>query len=204
MTNDFLRHVGARAELASKTWGRLTFESASFTEAIDGDLVIHVGDPLPPNVPLVRIHSVCVFSEVFGSDFCDCGEQLNMAMERMMAEKAGLLFYLRMEGRGVGLCAKVAATVLEVKGTDTYQSRLAIGVDPDSRSYRGIGRYLARAGYDRVRLLTNNPAKVAEVAAEGVIVLQEGLSVDNPNQAIQDLYQTKVNKFGHSIPGFPQ
>jgi GTP cyclohydrolase II len=204
MTQDYLRYVGARAQLTSNAWGSLTFESASFTEAIDGDLVVRVGDPAPPNVPLVRIHSVCVFSEVFGSDFCDCREQLDLAMERMVAENSGLLFYLRMDGRGVGLCAKVAATAFEVDGMDTYHSRLAICVAPDARSYRGIGRYLARAGFRSVRLLTNNPTKVADLTAESVTVLPEGLSVGNPNSAIRDLYRTKVDKFGHHIPGFSQ
>src|SRR5687767_12623423 len=123
--------LGSVAKLNSRRWGPMSFEAIALTDAVDGDLVVHIGDPLIEARPLVRIHSICTFSEVFDSDSCECAAQLHMALDRMVSEGHGLIFYLRMEGRGIGLAAKTCATVLEVTGVDTYDSRVAIGVPPE-------------------------------------------------------------------------
>jgi GTP cyclohydrolase II len=120
-------------------------------------------------------------------------------MNAMVAEGGGLLFYLRMDGRGAGLAAKVAATSLEVEGMDTWRSRVHLGVNPDSRSFTPIGKYLAQRNYKAVRLLTNNPIKVRDLASEGISVQTLGIAVPHPNQQVLSLYRTKVNQFGHSI-----
>lgn len=194
--------LGSTTTLQSKIWGALTVEAASFTSAVDGDLVVHVGSPFEQPAPLVRIHSICTFSEVFDSDMCDCAEQLHMAMGRMVAEGHGLLFYLRFEARGAGLAAKVKATALEVEGMDTYDSRVAVGVEPESRDFSAVGRYLSGRGLKRVKLLTNNPKKVDDIARAGVEVIREPLVVDHPNEKVRQLLETKARRFQHLLPGF--
>ncbi|MCC7420557.1 MAG: hypothetical protein IT428_09760 [Planctomycetaceae bacterium] len=192
--------VGATASIPSRTLGELTVEAASFTDAIDGDLVVHFGKPFEQAVPLVRIHSECVFAQVLDSSLCDCADQLHMALKRIQQEEHGLLFYLRLDGRGAGLAAKVKATALEVAGEDTYESRIQIGVAPEGRQFLPIGEYLAQRGIRRVRLLTNNPDKAAGLRNVGIEVATERLIVDPCCEAVQRLYQTKRDRFHHDIP----
>jgi GTP cyclohydrolase II len=198
---DYLkRFIGSKATFPSRAWGLLTVESASFTPATDGDLIVIVGNPFGQPQPLVRIHSECVFSEVFQSELCDCAEQLHLAMGRLTQEGHGLLFYLRFDGRGEGLAAKVQATALEVSGIDTYESRLRIGVHPDSRRYSAIGAYLVERGVHSVRLLTNNPRKAQDVEDAGLAVATEPLYVSDPNAHVRKLYRSKSKRFMHSLP----
>jgi GTP cyclohydrolase II len=204
MERSYLRHVGSEAELRSKQWGKLRFESVAFTDSVDGDLVIRVGAPEAEPTPLVRIHSICTFSEVFGSDFCDCKEQLDMAMDAMVAAGSGIFVYLRMEGRGAGLCAKVAATALEVAGIDTYESRLRVGVEPDNRSYRQVGKYLKSRGVHSVVLLTKNPTKVSNLETEGIVVKRQSLRIEPQNEAVASLYRVKAQKFNHYTSGMDE
>src|SRR4030066_541725 len=96
---------------------------------------------------LVRIHSECVFAEAFDSALCDCGDQLHMALSMIKNEGHGLLFYLRLDGRGIGLSAKVMATSLEVNGGDTYESRVQLNLSPEARSFDIIGKYLNERGF---------------------------------------------------------
>lgn len=192
--------LGATASIPSHTLGELTVEAASFTDAIDGDLIVHFGKPFEQAAPLVRIHSECVFAQVLGSSLCDCAEQLHMALRRLREERHGLLFYLRLDGRGAGLAAKVKATALEVAGVDTYESRIQIGVAPEGREFSAIGRYLAQRGVRRVRLLTNNPEKAAGLRNAGLEVATERLIVEPSSEAMQRLYQTKRDRFHHDIP----
>jgi GTP cyclohydrolase II len=197
---DFLRHLGAQVRLTSRRWGPLTFEAARFSPAIDGDLVVYVGDPFSQERPLVRIHSECVFGEAFESTFCDCADQFRIAMLRLSQAGHGILFYLRLDGRGAGLTAKVKATALELKGYDTFDSRVAIGVEPEDRDFRPVAEFLAVKGVHSVRLLTNNPDKAAHLRSLGLDVDMERLIVTNPNRHVKKLYETKRAKFGHDIP----
>ena len=198
---DYLnRFLGSRTVINSRTWGTLIVEAASFTPATDGDLVVFFGGPFTHDNPLVRIHSECVFSEVFDSDFCDCADQLKLALQRLKEEGEGILFYLRFDGRGAGLAAKVKATSLEMQGMDTYESRVKIGVPPEGRSFVKIGEYLREHGISRVRLLTNNPVKIADLEKAGVQVTPIQLYVPDPNEHVCNLYRTKVQKFNHKIP----
>jgi GTP cyclohydrolase II len=192
--------IGARSPLPTKRWGLLTVETQTFSPAIDGDLVVEVGNPSSGQELLLRIHSQCLFSEVFGSTHCDCAEQLEIAMDRLVHEGAGILIYLRFEGRGAGLAAKVRATQLELQGVDTYTSRRQIGVEPESRNFEAIGAYLAARGFSRVRALTNNPAKASGLESAGLKVVCDSLLVPNPSHQVKALYRTKATKFGHLIP----
>lgn len=192
--------AGSKTILNSRTWGKLIIESASFTPAADGDLVVQIGNPFEVPIPLIRIHSECVFAEVFDSDFCDCADQFYLAMQRLKEEGNGILFYLRFDGRGAGLAAKVAATALEIDGMDTYQSRISIGVLPEGRDFSKISQYLIDKGITSVRLLTNNPTKGEFMEKNGILVKYEPILVENPNENIRKLYKTKEEKFGHLIP----
>lgn len=199
MTN-FKEHIGSKTRLPSRTWGELTVESQSFTEAIDGDLVVSIGEPINQAAPLVRIHSECVFAEAFDSALCDCADQLHIALSAIKSEGHGLLFYLRLDGRGVGLSAKVKATSLEMDGIDTFQSRTLLNLPPECRSFDAIGKYLAERGFKRVRLLTNNPLKTEGLAQAGIVVEAVPLIVPSDNPYIKRLYETKARCFGHQIP----
>ena len=196
---DFLnRFVGSSCTIPTSQWGDVRVEAASLSAAIDGDLILRFGSPPVDTDILVRIHSECVFGEVLGSVLCDCAEQLQIAMRRLSSE-GGILFYLRIDGRGAGLAAKVAATALERGGVDTWDSRIRVGVEPESRDYSSVGRYLLAAGLRSIRLLTNNPTKVHHMSMFGIHVTREPLVVPHPNDAVRELYATKVRRFGHII-----
>jgi GTP cyclohydrolase II len=125
----------------------------------------------PPDVPLVRPHSECLTGDVFGSQRCDCGPQLREAAERI-TEAGGFLLYLRQEGRGIGLYAKLDAYALQDRGLDTYEANLALGHAEDERDYTPAAQMLAALGVDRVRLLTNNPDKTAQLEELGMAVTE--------------------------------
>ncbi len=196
---DYLRHIGAQVKLSSRRWGVLTFEAAKLSPAVDGDLVVYV-DPLATDRPLVRIHSECIFGEAFESSFCDCADQFRMAMLRICQSGSGILFYLRLDGRGAGLTAKVKATDLELKGYDTFESRVAIGVEPEDRDFRPVAKFLSDKGIRAVRLLTNNPDKASQLRSVGIDVEVDRLIITNPNRHVKKLYETKRDRFGHDIP----
>jgi GTP cyclohydrolase II len=200
MTDYISPFLGAQTDLPTKEFGTIRVEVARLTDAVDGDLVIHVGEPFDRANILVRIHSACLFSEVLGSTFCDCDEQLHMAMARLREEGSGLLFYQRFDGRGAGLAAKVAATKLEMEGVDTHASRVRVGVAPDGRSFSQVAEWLKNHGAQQVRLLTNNPDKSAALEKEGLTVIAEPLLIKDPNDDVVALYRAKAEQFGHDIP----
>lgn len=193
--------LGSTTKINSRRWGELNIEAVSFTPAIDGDLVVTIGNPFECEMPLVRIHSECVFAERFDSDFCDCADQFDLAMDIITKEGHGILFYLRFDGRGAGLAAKVKATKLEMEGMNTYDSRLSIGVNPEGRDFRAIGQYLLNKRVKKVRLLTNNPEKGKGLEEQGIEVKYLPLIIESPNKNVKALYKTKAEKFKHQIPG---
>jgi GTP cyclohydrolase II len=119
--------------------------------------------------PLVRPHSECLTGDVFGSERCDCGPQLREAVERITAA-GGFLLYLRQEGRGIGLYAKLDAYALQDAGLDTYEANVALGRGEDERDYTVAAQMLRTLGADRIRLLSNNPDKAIQLDALGVRV----------------------------------
>ncbi|WP_442929332.1 GTP cyclohydrolase II RibA [Micromonospora sp. WMMC273] len=200
MTGSGKEFAGFSATIPTATWGKLEVEAAFLSGAVDGDLVIWFGEGRSMEWPLVRIHSECVFGEVLSSLLCDCSDQLLLAMKRLRQE-GGALVYLRMDGRGAGLAAKVAATALELQGTDTWDSRTAIGVEPEGRDFQPVAKYLKAVGVEKIRLLTNNPEKVMHLARRGLTVEREPLVVSKPNENVRRLYKTKSERFGHLING---
>jgi GTP cyclohydrolase II len=196
---DFLRHLGSRCSIPTDEWGELTFESISVSGAIDGDLLVTFPEFSPSDEVMVRVHSECVFAERFSSVICDCDTQFDLAMRQLSLFRNSALFFLRIDGRGAGLSAKVAATHLEMEGLNTYDSRRRIGVSPDSRDFSGVGRILAGLGVKRVQLLTNNPEKTRGLESLGITVRTEPLIDMEPNAFVRDLYATKRDRFGHDL-----
>ena len=123
-------------------------------------------------VPLVRVHSECLTGDVFGSQRCDCGAQLREAVERI-TEVGGYLLYLRQEGRGIGLYAKLDAYELQDAGLDTFEANVALGFAEDERDYTAAAQMLLALGVSRAALLTNNPLKVDQLRALGVAVTRQ-------------------------------
>ena len=122
---------------------------------------------------LVRVHSECLTGEAFDSLHCDCGEQLDQAFMRIAAAERGVVLYLRQEGRGIGLAAKLQAYTLQASGLDTFEANRALGLPDDARSYESAAAMLAYLGVRSVRLLTNNPEKLSALCALGVDVRQK-------------------------------
>lgn len=119
--------------------------------------------------PLVRLHSECLTGDVFGSARCDCGPQLREAVERI-AERGGVLLYLRQEGRGIGLYNKLDAYALQDQGLDTYEANAALGLPEDGRDYTAAAQMLAALGVDSLDLLSNNPDKAEQLRELGIDV----------------------------------
>jgi GTP cyclohydrolase II/3,4-dihydroxy 2-butanone 4-phosphate synthase/GTP cyclohydrolase II len=146
---------------------------------------------------LCRVHSECWTSEVMGSLKCDCREQLRTAMERIAAEGAGVVVYLRQEGRGIGLGNKIKAYALQNGGADTVEANLALGFAADARSYDIAGTILRDLGVQSVRLLTNNPLKVKGLEDAGVVVAARVPHWVGENQHNAGYLAVKRRKMGH-------
>jgi 3,4-dihydroxy 2-butanone 4-phosphate synthase/GTP cyclohydrolase II len=145
---------------------------------------------------LVRLHSECLTGDVFGSSRCDCGEQLNESIRRIIAADAGVIIYLNQEGRGIGLGNKIKAYALQDQGLDTVEANLELGFKEDLRDY-GIGAQILRdLGVGEVRLLTNNPHKIESLQNYGVNVIREPLEV-TPHRGNIEYLRTKKEKLGH-------
>ncbi|WKZ57331.1 MAG: GTP cyclohydrolase II [Bdellovibrionota bacterium] len=153
----------------------------------------------PGHSPLVRVHSECLTGDVFGSLRCDCGPQLESALEKMQREGSGIVLYLRQEGRGIGLSNKLLAYNLQDTGLDTVDANVRLGFQADERDYAVAAKILEQLGYQRIRLLTNNPHKMSELTRHGVEVI-ERLALAIPPQAQNASYlETKRTKLGHLL-----
>jgi GTP cyclohydrolase II len=162
-------------------------------------LAIVIGDPTAAAQPLVRIHSECFTGDLLGSLRCDCGSQLRGAIQRMAAEGSGVLLYLAQEGRGIGLVNKLRAYALQDRGLDTLDANRALGWGADERSFLIAATMLQTLGVDRVRLLTNNPDKLAALAACGIAVAGRESHVFAANGVNDKYLATKATRFGHLL-----
>jgi 3,4-dihydroxy 2-butanone 4-phosphate synthase/GTP cyclohydrolase II len=148
---------------------------------------------------LVRVHSECLTGDVFHSLRCDCGEQLDLALQRIAAEERGVLLYMAQEGRGIGLLNKLKAYELQEEGLDTVEANLELGFPPDAREW-GIGnQILADLGLTSIRILTNNPRKSAGMEGFGLTVVEQVPLEVAPNAENERYLRTKRAKLGHRL-----
>ncbi len=181
-------------------WGDFTLYA--YRSAIDPDehAALVYGDVTTPEPVMVRVHSQCVSGDVFSSMRCDCGEQVGMALQRIVDEGRGVFVYMRQEGRGIGFCNKVRAYQLqEQHGLDTVEANEALGFAADRRDY-GIGmQILMDLGLKKIKLLTNNPAKRAGLEGYGLEVVERVSIQATPNPHNRRYLETKRDKLGHFI-----
>ncbi|MBV8933239.1 MAG: GTP cyclohydrolase II [Kutzneria sp.] len=175
-------------------------EFVSFHGLVDSreHLALVFGNALEQGVPLVRLHSECLTGDVFGSARCDCGPQLREST-KLLSARVGLLLYLRQEGRGIGLYNKIDAYRLQDAGMDTFQANRALNFDDDHRDYRVAAQMLCAFGIREIDLLTNKPAKAAQLTACGITVrrrLPTGVHVTEANRRY---LQAKVDRASHII-----
>lgn len=158
----------------------------------------------PDRPPLVRLHSECLTGDVLGSERCDCGPQLAEAVEAIAAT-GGFLLYLRQEGRGIGLYAKIDAYALQDTGLDTYDANLALGYGADERDYTAAAQMLHALGVDRLALLSNNPDKAAQLEGLGIDVAERVATAVHLSAANAHYLATKVGRGAHTlaIPAAP-
>ncbi len=162
-------------------------------------MAILVGDPAAEAAPLVRVHSECFTGDLLGSLRCDCGPQLQGAIARMAAEGGGAVLYLAQEGRGIGLINKLRAYTLQDQGLDTLDANRALGWQADERNFHIAAAMLEALGMKRIRLLTNNPEKVASLVDCGIEVVERVPHEFAPNGVNDGYLATKAARFGHLL-----
>ncbi len=169
----------------------------------DDDAHTHValvkGDVLGVDPVLVRVHSECFTGDIFGSLRCDCGPQLHAALSMIEKEGAGVLLYMRQEGRGIGLLNKLRAYRLQDEGLDTVDANVALGFPPDLRDYGTGAQILMDLGLRRIRLLTNNPKKVIGLGGYGLEIVDRVPLVIEPNEYNERYMRTKELRMGHVL-----
>lgn len=177
-----------------------TFACAVFAAGDVEHMVLFKGDVADGSPVLVRVHSECLTGDVFGSRRCDCGAQLDQALERIAAEGRGALVYLRgHEGRGIGLGQKIIAYSLQDTGLDTVEANLAQGLPADARDYRDAADILGQLGVRSVRLITNNPEKTGQLEQFGIVVDERVPSLTTPTPENEAYLRTKSRRMGHLI-----
>jgi len=177
------------------------FTAVAFRELLTGKhhIALVKGNVAGGEDVLVRVHSECLTGDVFHSLRCDCGEQLERALERIGAEERGVLLYMTQEGRGIGLLNKLKAYELQENGFDTVEANLELGFPPDLREY-GIGsQILADLGLSTIRILTNNPRKITGIEAFGLKVVEQVPIEVPPNVENQRYLEAKREKLGHRL-----
>ncbi|MCJ7712695.1 MAG: GTP cyclohydrolase II [Chloroflexi bacterium] len=167
-------------------------------DAKDHVAIVH-GDPFDAKEVPVRIHSECLTGDAIGSLRCDCRDQLEASLRAIAAEETGIVLYLRQEGRGIGLLNKLRAYGLQDHGLDTVEANLALGFEDDERDYAVAAHMLALLRVQSIRLMTNNPRKIAGIEALGVTVTGRIPLVIPPNESNRFYLETKATKSGHLI-----
>lgn len=170
--------------------------AATGKPAVEGLVALVMGD-IHTAPPLVRIHSQCLTGDVFGSLRCDCRLQLELALEKIAQAGAGILLYEQQEGRGIGLMAKLKAYELQDQGLDTVEANVELGYAADCRAYELPGEVLKLLGVTSVRLITNNPDKVAAIESAGITVAERVSAQVESQESFERYLRTKQEKMGH-------
>ena len=165
---------------------------------VEGLVALVMGD-IHAAPPLVRIHSQCLTGDVFGSLRCDCRLQLELALTKIGEEGAGILLYEQQEGRGIGLMAKLKAYELQDAGLDTVEANVELGFEADYREYELPARVLKMLGVTEVKLMTNNPDKVAALESAGIRVTERVSAEVAPQETFAAYLKTKHEKMGHIL-----
>lgn len=178
-------------------YGEFTIHAFEEPETGKEHVALAMGNVADGEPVLMRVHSECLTGDGFGSLRCDCGPQLEAAMQKVAAAGRGVVLYLRQEGRGIGLLNKVRAYHLQDLGADTVEANEQLGFAPDLREYSMCEDMLAHLGVKSVRLMTNNPLKVAALEAHGIQVLERVPLMTGRNPYNQHYLDTKQDKMGH-------
>ncbi len=191
------RVAAARVPLAGAENARIV----AFRPADGGieHLAIVIGEPEPPGPALVRLHSECFTGDLLGSLKCDCGDQLRGAIEQIGKEGSGILLYLAQEGRGIGLINKLRAYALQDQGFDTVEANQRLGFEDDERVFLAAAEMLRQLGFSKVRLLTNNPRKVAQLEEYGIEVAERVPHAFPTNEHNERYLAVKAEKSGHLL-----
>jgi 3,4-dihydroxy 2-butanone 4-phosphate synthase/GTP cyclohydrolase II len=198
MKNERLVRKIAEANLPTQSGA---FRIHAFESVVDGEqhvALVH-GNVREGKPVVVRVHSQCLTGDIFGSRRCDCGEQLEVALARIVKEGAGVLLYLRQEGRGIGLVHKIRAYELQDQGQDTVEANESLGFQADQRDY-GIGaQILAELGVVKLRMMTNNPRKFVGLEGYGLEITERIPIEISPTDISRGYLETKKRKLGHIL-----
>ncbi|MGA8742555.1 MAG: GTP cyclohydrolase II [Terracidiphilus sp.] len=192
------RILGFEGSLPATTGARNQAGSLAEPGKVEGLVALVMGD-IHVAPPLVRIHSQCLTGDVFGSLRCDCRLQLELALKRIAVEGAGILLYEQQEGRGIGLMAKLKAYELQDAGRDTVEANVELGFEADYREYELPARVLKMLGVSQVKLMTNNPDKVAALESAGITVVERVSAEVAPQETFAAYVRTKQEKMGHIV-----
>ena len=162
-------------------------------------VALTLGDMDGPDPVLVRLHSDCLTGDAFGSLRCDCGPQLETSMKEIQAHGSGAIVYLKQEGRGIGLYAKMQAYALQDQGLDTLDANLQLGLPADARTYEIAAKMLKSIGYDELYLLTNNPEKRLQLIENGIDVKTRVPILIVPSEHNVTYLRTKADRMGHLL-----
>ncbi len=197
-TNEKLVQMVGKAKLPTR-YGEFTVYGYESMFEEKAHLALVKGNLQAVDAPIVRVHSECLTGDVFGSLRCDCGCQIGVALKAIEREGAGVLLYMRQEGRGIGLLNKIKAYELQDGGQDTVEANAALGFPPDLRDY-GLGaQILSDIGLTKIRLMTNNPRKIAGLEGHGLKVMQRIPLEIAPGPQNGFYLKTKKTKLGHLL-----
>ena len=183
------------------------FTIAGFKETLSHTLykehvAIYMGDFSPNQPVLARIHSECLTGDALFSERCDCGMQLNAALQKIAAEKNGIVLYLRQEGRGIGLLNKIKAYALQDQGLDTVEANEQLGFKADQREYQICQEMFNHFKINKIRLLTNNPKKIESLEIQGIDVVERIPLEITKNKYNESYLAIKKSKLGHLLSIF--
>ena len=182
-------------------WGEFDMHGFEDPESNKEHVVLTMGDVSDGEPVLTRVHSECLTGDALFSMRCDCGHQLHAALETIAKEGRGALFYLRQEGRGIGLLNKIKAYKLQDEGADTVEANEQLGFGADMRDYSMLGPMIEHLGIKSVRLMTNNPRKVAALEENEVEVVERIALHTDSNPHNEKYLKTKAGKLGHMFEG---